>query len=140
MKKSKKKKNFIKIPKYPGGVNEFRKFIKENLKYPQEALENKIEGAVYIEYEVDDNGNIINPQVYKGIGYGCDEEAIRLVKLLKYEKVNNHGLRVKAKMKTKIVFKLPFDNKNNKKIEITYHIKKQNNKKDNNSEKYYYSI
>mgnify|MGYP003809513127 CR=1 FL=1 len=140
MKKNKKDKNFIKIPKYPGGVSEFRNFIKENLKYPKEALKNKIEGAVYVEYEVTDNGEIINPHVYKGIGYGCDEEAIRLVKLLKYEKVSNLGIRVKAKMKTKIIFKLP-NNDNKQKIEITYHIKKQNNKTDNNNtEKYYYSI
>ncbi len=106
MKKSKKKKDFLKLPVYPGSNDAFREFIQQNLKYPKQALENRIEGIVILEYEVDDMGKVHNPKVINGLGYGCDEEAIRLAKLLNYKKVKNRGVRVKSAIKTKIAFNL----------------------------------
>ena len=106
MKKSKKEKNFLKLPEYPGGNDAFRKFIQKNMIYPKKAMENRIEGVVLLEYEVDDMGKVHNPKVANGLGYGCDEEAIRLVNLLKYKKVRNRGVRVKSNIKTKIAFNL----------------------------------
>ncbi len=104
MKKSKKR--FIKLPKYPGGKDAFRKFIEDNLKYPKQALKNNIEGVVYLSIKVNDSGNVVSAKVIKGIGYGCDEEALRLVKMMKYEKVKNRGLRVTSTMKPRINFKI----------------------------------
>ena len=137
MKKTKKEKDFLKLPSYPGGNEAFRKFIQQNLKYPQEAQTKKIEGVVLIEYEVDDMGNVHNPIVVNGIGYGCDEETIRLAKLLKYQKVKNRGIRVKAKIKTKISFKLPSSN-----ISYNYTVKKSEEKENKNSgeKSYNYTI
>lgn len=75
----KKKKTFIKKPHIDGGKEYLNKFIKENLKYPEQALENKIEGSVIIKYNVSDRGEVFDVAVEHGIGYGCDEEAVRLV-------------------------------------------------------------
>ncbi len=106
MKKSKEGKDFLHLPQYPGGKEAYQEFIRTNLKYPREAIENKIQGKVYVSYEVSDNGEVLSAQVTKGLGYGCDEEAIRLVKMMKYEKVKNRGVRLKSTIKTAIDFKL----------------------------------
>lgn len=106
MKKDKKSKKFLNLPLYPGGKSAFQEFIRENLRYPEEAFKHKIEGKVYIGYQVNDNGEVIDAHIIKGIGYGCDEEAIRVVKLLSYNKVSNRGMRLVSSMKTTIGFNL----------------------------------
>ncbi len=133
-----KKKNFIKLPQYPGGKPAFIEFMKKNLQYPPEAIAARIEGKVMVAFEIDDNGDVHNPHIINGIGHGCDEEALRLVSLLKYEKVKNRGMRVRAKNKTSIQFKLP-------KAGISYTItesKKPEQKTDENpvKETYEYTI
>lgn len=102
-----RKKRFIRLPKYPGGKRAFQEFIQKNLVYPAEALQNRIEGTVYVEYQVDGLGNVLDAEVIHGIGYGCDEEAVRVIRLMKFEKAKNRGLRVIATMRTKIHFRLP---------------------------------
>ena len=102
-----KKKKFLLLPSYPGGKQAFLKFITENLQYPAQAIENSIEGTVYLEYFVDNVGTVSDETIIHGIGYGCDEEALRLVRLLVYDPVRNRGVRMKAKMKTRIRFELP---------------------------------
>ncbi|NCC73724.1 MAG: energy transducer TonB [Sphingobacteriia bacterium] len=104
---NKKEKKFINLPKYPGGKTAFQEFIRKNLHYPAEALEQRIEGEVYLKYRVNGLGKVVDVRVIHGLGHGCDEEAIRVIWLLKYEKAKNRGLRVTATMRTKINFKLP---------------------------------
>jgi TonB family protein len=104
---SAKKKSFIKLPQYPGGKNAFKEFVSQNLKYPEDALKNRIEGVVHAEYEVNDHGKVIDIRIKKGIGYGCDEETIRILSLMVYEPAHNRGMRVKSKVKARIPFKLP---------------------------------
>ncbi len=106
MKKQRTDKDFLHLPTYPGGKEAFSKFLKDNIRYPKEALEKKIQGKVYVSFDVSDNGDVISAMVTKGIGFGCDEEALRLVKMLKYKKVKNRGLRLKSTVKTHIEFKL----------------------------------
>lgn len=103
---NKKKKQFLKLPKLDGGNNSFKKFVEENLRYPEDALKHNIEGIVYLSYDVDDFGNVLNTKIEKGIGFGCDEEALRLIKMQKFSKVKNKGLRVKISQKAKIIFSL----------------------------------
>jgi TonB family protein len=105
--KKQKKKNFLRIPAYPGGKEAYQKFIKENIVYPEPALSQKVEGLVYAEYTVNNIGEIVDIEVTKGIGSGCDEEAIRVIRLLKYEPARNRGVKMKVQMKTRIQFKLP---------------------------------
>lgn len=107
MAENQKKKKFLDLPRYGGGKEEFGKFIAENLRYPKEALKAGIEGKVLVEYEIDDNGFVHNPRVLTGIGYGCDEEAMRVIGLLRFKKVKNRGMRVRVTTKTNISFKLP---------------------------------
>jgi len=128
-KKKGKKKKFLKLPEYPGGKEAFKKYIKENLRYPEKALENKIEGTVYLEYRVSDTGKVYEVEIINGIGYGCDEEAVRLISNLKYGKTRNRGLRVTSKKKARIKFDLP-----KKKVSIKYNYKSsKKDKPDNNT-------
>jgi len=129
------KKKFLKLPEYPGGSMAFKEFIAKNIQYPKEALAAGIEGNVVVEYNINDNGDIVSPHVLKGLGYGCDEEAIRLVSMLSYEKARNRGVRVKVTTKTKIAFTLP-------RVNITYSTpeKKSPEKKSGGSESYGYTI
>src|ERR1700709_2744857 len=94
MKKKAKPESFIKQPRYPGGSKALEEFIRSNLKYPDEALENKIEGTVTLKYDLNVFGAVTDISVVHGIGYGCDEEAVRLVKMLQFEKKRYKGLHV----------------------------------------------
>ncbi len=94
MKKKAKPESFIRQPNYPGGKKALDEFIKSNLQYPEEALKHKVEGAVVIKFDTDVFGAVTDAKITHGLGYGCDEEALRLVKLLKYEKKKYPGLRV----------------------------------------------
>jgi TonB family protein len=107
MKKNfRKPESFIKLPVYPGGQKALNDFINANRIYPEEALQNKIEGTVSVEYDVNVFGNVISTKVKHGIGYGCDEEACRLASLLKYPKHKYQGLHVVFHMKINIHFRL----------------------------------
>ena len=101
------KKRFLNLPKYAGGSKAFKDFIADNLRYPEAALQARVEGTVIIEYDIRDNGVVQHPRVLKGIGHGCDEEALRLVGMLRFEKAKNRGVRVTMTTKTTINFKLP---------------------------------
>ncbi|MCK4677604.1 MAG: energy transducer TonB [Bacteroidales bacterium] len=120
--KKKKEKKFIELPRYPGGATAFKLFIRNNLDYPKEALREQIEGKVYVKFKVNNLGKVIDAEVRKGLGYGCDEEALRVVKKLIYEKAKNRGIRVTATMRTTINFRLP---KKKPSVNITYSTPKE---------------
>ena len=107
MEKDKKKTRFVYQPEYPGGPKEFTKFLYSNLRYPKEALTNRIEGVVYMEYDIDNKGTVVATRVLKGLGYGCDEEAARVVKMLRFTVAKNRGIHVLFHQKVRIKFKLP---------------------------------
>jgi TonB family protein len=65
---------------FPGGEKAMNEFIRENLKYPAEALKNKTEGLVVAQFVVDRNGKISDPTIVKSLGSEFDEETLRLVK------------------------------------------------------------
>ncbi len=114
----KREKKFLKLPHLDGGRDLLKKFIRENLQYPKEALEKGIEGDVIVKYKVTGKGEVIDPGVVKGLGYGCDEEAIRLTGMLRYQSVKNRGLRVITDNKIKIPFRIK--NQRKQKISMTY--------------------
>lgn len=95
---------FLNHPTYPGGSKAMNEFITQNLQYPEQALQNNISGSVYLRYIVNDEGIVESVQILKSLGYGCDEEAIRIVKLLKFGSVSNRGIRLKSTKKIKINF------------------------------------
>lgn len=104
--KNAKKQNFLRIPTFPGGKEAYKQFIRENIVYPKQAISNRIEGSVYLVYNVNNLGEVEDVAVTKGIGFGCDEEAIRIIRLMKYEPARNRGVKMKAEMKTRINFNI----------------------------------
>lgn len=66
-------------PEPKGGVKAFYQYVADNIKYPQEARKNHIEGRVYVQFVVNSEGKISDVVAVKGIGSGCDEEAVRIV-------------------------------------------------------------
>ena len=107
MEKSKKDKDFVYKPFYPGGKQALDDFIKHNLQYPKKAINNKVQGTVHLKYIIDYKGNVKEVKVISGIGSGCDEEAVRLVKMLKFRVEKNHKTRVQFNRKIQIHFRLP---------------------------------
>lgn len=67
------------MPEPVGGLKAFYDYINANLKYPEEARSKKVEGRVHVTFVITTDGSISNVQVSKGLGSGCDEEAIRLI-------------------------------------------------------------
>lgn len=139
MNKEHRDKDFLKRPYYPGGLKAMRLFIKEHLIYPPEALKEKIEGTVALKYEIDYKGKVQKVKVIAGIGSGCDEEAIRLVKLFKFKIEKNRKLRVKFFKNIQIHFKLPSQQKQN--IKLDYKLSKSAEKGQNKqSDGYSYTV
>ena len=95
---------FIEImPEIIGGLD----LLQNEIQYPTEALINKIEGKVYILAFIDTLGNPLNAKPIKGIGYGCDEEARRLIMQSKFTPAMTRGKKVNSQVSIPIVFKLP---------------------------------
>jgi TonB family protein len=67
-------------PKYPGEIYAMHKFLRDNMQYPTKAQETGTQGTIYIRFVVRDTGKITDAKVLAGIGNGCDEEALRVVK------------------------------------------------------------
>ena len=91
------------------GWNEFFKFTIGNIKYPTEARENNIQGIVNSYIIINENGKIEDFGIEKGIGYGCDEEVLRVIGLFKDEIFNpatKDGKPIKVKYLYKVSFKL----------------------------------
>ena len=70
------------MPEFPGGESALENFLKDNIFYPKAARENHIQGTVYITFVVEKDGSLSDIKVLRGIGGGCDEEALRVVKLM----------------------------------------------------------
>ena len=91
------------LPEIVGGLDS----LQSRLQYPYEALKNRIEGKVYLIVTTDTAGIPSNPKVMKNLGYGCDEEAIRLVLTSKYIPAIQDGKKVKSTFMLRILFRLP---------------------------------
>jgi protein TonB len=95
------------MPLYPGGDIELMKFFSENLVYPEIAKRAGVEGRVILSFVVDKNGNIIDVEVAKSIGAGCDEEAMRVLKIMPHWiPGKQNGNPVFTRINLPVVFKL----------------------------------
>jgi TonB family protein len=63
-----------------GGRRYFKKYLEENLRYPEQALKNEVEGKVTVQFSIGTTGQLSDFRIIRGIGHGCDEEVIRLIK------------------------------------------------------------
>lgn len=90
-----------------GGMTAFYEFVKEKLKYPAQARRMDIEGKVFVEFVIEKDGTITDVKTVKGIGAGCDEEAIRVVAMSpKWKPAKQRGKSVRQRMVLPITFKM----------------------------------
>ena len=69
-----------KMPEFPGGRKNLLNYLAKNIKYPEEARKAKIQGRVFVNFIIEKDGSITHIKILRGIGHGCDKEAIRVVK------------------------------------------------------------
>ena len=94
-------------PEFPGGTAKLLEYVQKNLKYPMMARESDIQGKVFVGFVVEKDGSISNVRVLRGIGGGCDEEAVRVVQTLpKFKPGKQRGNPVRVQYTLPIVFKL----------------------------------
>ena len=94
-------------PMFCGGCQKLLEFIETNLVYPQEAIDAGIEGKVYVGFYIEKDGAISDAQVLRGIGYGCDEEALRVIGLMpKWIPGKQRGQCVRVRYMLPIKFEL----------------------------------
>ncbi len=90
------------MPELIGGLGE----IQKKIRYPEIARKAGVERRVILQFIVDENGNVTEPAVIRGIGAGCDKEALRVVRQAKFKPGRQRGKAVKVKMSLPITFKL----------------------------------
>jgi protein TonB len=94
-------------PEFPGGISEMYKFLGNNIKYPASAQRANVAGRVFVKFVVEKDGSIGNVEVLKGIGFGCDEEAIRVIKSMpKWNPGRQNGKNVRVFYNMPVVYKL----------------------------------
>ena len=95
------------MPEFPGGEQAMMDFVAKNVQYPKEAMEKEISGRVLVGFIVEKDGSISETEVVKGIGGGCDEEAVRVVKAMpKWKPGKQDGKPVRVHFLLPLTFKL----------------------------------
>lgn len=95
------------MPGFPGGEAARIKYLNENIKYPQMARESGIQGRVFVTFVVEKDGKVTDVRVLRGIGGGCDEEAVRVIKNMpKWNAGKQRGKPVRVQFNMPILFKL----------------------------------
>jgi periplasmic protein TonB len=90
------------MPELIGGLGQ----LQSRIVYPEIAKKAGVEGRVIVQFVVDENGNVVDPVVVRGIGAGCDEEAVRAVMQAKFTPGKQRGRAVRVKMSLPITFRL----------------------------------
>ncbi|MBK7946810.1 MAG: energy transducer TonB [Flavobacteriales bacterium] len=95
------------MPTFPGGQEAMMKFIGSKIRYPKEAVDNGIQGTVFVTFVVERDGSITGVKTLRGIGSGCDEEALRVVQSMpKWIPGKQRGKEVRVQYNLPIRFKL----------------------------------
>jgi TonB family protein len=90
---------------FPGGMDALGEFISAYLKYPETAVANETKGKVVVEFTITEDGSLSDFIILQGIGYGCDEEAIRVLKMLPdWVPAYQRGGAVRSKFRLPITF------------------------------------
>ena len=90
------------MPELIGGIAS----IQKEIRYPEIARQARVSGRVIIQFIVDQEGNVVDPVVLRGIGGGCNEEALRVLKLAKFIPGKQRGKPVRVRYALPITFKL----------------------------------
>lgn len=95
------------MPEYPGGMTKLYEQVTKNIEYPRRAMQLGIEGKVYVQFIILEDGSIADVSTIKGVGAGCDEEAERVIKSLpKWKPGRQRGNPVKTRMVLPIIYDL----------------------------------
>ena len=95
------------MPAFPGGEGKLLEYVAKNIKYPQIARETGIQGRVFVGFVVEPDGSVSNVKILRGIGGGCDEEAMRVIKSLpKWKPGKQRGKAVRVSYQIPVVFRL----------------------------------
>jgi TonB family protein len=95
------------MPSFSGGQASLLRFLSGNTKYPESAKKHKIEGMIIVQFIVEKNGSLTNLLIVKGLGYGCDEETLRLVRMMpKWQPGYQKGKPVRVRFNLPIRFKI----------------------------------
>jgi protein TonB len=94
-------------PSFPGGIDAFYQYLGESVVYPKQAIRQGVSGKVFVEFVVDKDGSLSQIKVLKGIGAGCDEEALRVIENSpRWNPGKQRGRAVRVRMVVPISFKL----------------------------------
>jgi len=95
------------LPGFPGGIEAMHRFLQQNIRFPAIAREAGIQGTVFVTFVVERDGSITNVRVLRGIGGGCDEEAVRVVSMMpRWEPGRQRGRPVRVQFNMPIRFTL----------------------------------
>ena len=94
-------------PDFPGGTAALQRYLAQNLRYPAPASRANVSGRVFVGFVVNANGSIAGVQLLRGIGFGCDEEAKRVIEQMpRWKPGKQAGRAVRVRFTLPIVFAL----------------------------------
>ncbi|MGD1893709.1 MAG: energy transducer TonB [Cyclobacteriaceae bacterium] len=94
-------------PSFPCCVESFYQFVSKELNYPRQAVNRGVDGKVFVQFVVNKDGSLTDVEVIKGIGAGCDEEAVRVLKNApRWNPGKQRGKPVRVRMVIPIIFRL----------------------------------
>ena len=95
------------MPEFPGGEQALYEFLAKNMRYPQAAKDDDLQGEVFVQFVVEKDGTITNPKVMQDIGGGCGEEALRVVSMMpKWKPGSQRGKTVRMNFTLPFIFQL----------------------------------
>ena len=95
------------MPEFPGGMGECMKFLGKNIKYPQISQENGVQGRVIVQFVVNQDGSIVDPQVVRGVDPYLDKEALRVISMMpKWKPGKQRGKAVRVRFTQPVMFRL----------------------------------
>lgn len=97
-------------PSFPGGQTALESYVQKNIKYPDTAIANGIEGVVTVEFTVNANGSISGAKIVRPVDPDLETEALRIVgSMPKWIPGNNNGTPISATVSLPVKFRLPID-------------------------------
>lgn len=92
---------------FPGGIPAWSRYLSATLKYPSAAQRAKIGGRVFVSFVVNTDGSVEDVQLLRGVGFGCDEEAVRVIKSMpRWNPAIQGGKKVRSRFTQPITFAL----------------------------------
>ncbi len=95
-----------KMPEPVGGWETFFKTLGKNIKYPRQAARSTVAGRVFVKFTVNEKGELQDFSIVKGIGFGCDEEAMRVIAQTKWNAGKQRGRPVKVRLVQQVTFSI----------------------------------